>query len=281
VRQSSRRYEASSDARLVPSYSEPLGIPASRGPLTRTDSLPSGPLHRPQPLGRQPLVHIHRDLSPILAEYCTSADERYDWHRHSRTKPCVGAPTHSRCESRRASPPRPGPRSTRREPTSSTSPRIRCSAPCSAPSRSTGSRARVSFDRQALLTELQRDQPPLAGRDNRSLRASRVRPAGVRDRDRALAAWLGDDRLKQRRSAGRHGLDCGRPSRRVRRPDVDRWPRDHGARAGAVPPSVIAPRRTQEAPPDRADRVRLRDEHQLALGKAADDLVLTGEAGLT
>jgi hypothetical protein len=108
VRQSSRRYEASSDARLVPSYSEPLGIPASRGPLTRTDSLPSGPLHRPQPLGRQPLVHIHRDLSPILAEYCTSADERYDWHRHSRTKPCVGAPTHSRCESRRASPPRPG-----------------------------------------------------------------------------------------------------------------------------------------------------------------------------
>ena len=57
------------------------------------------------------------------------------------------------------------------------------------------------LDAQALLAELQRDQPPLAGRDHRPGRAPRVRPARVPDRDRALAARLGHERATTRSTA--------------------------------------------------------------------------------
>ena len=53
------------------------------------------------------------------------------------------------------------------------------------------------LDGQALLTELQRDQPALAGRGHRSRRASRIGLAGLRDRHRALAARRRDDGLQQ------------------------------------------------------------------------------------
>ena len=53
------------------------------------------------------------------------------------------------------------------------------------------------LDDQALHAQLQRDQPPLARRGHRSRRAPRLRPAGVRARDRARAARLGHDRLQQ------------------------------------------------------------------------------------
>ena len=57
------------------------------------------------------------------------------------------------------------------------------------------------LDDQALLAQLQRDQPPLARRDHRPGRAPRVRPAGLRDRDRARAARLGHDAATTRSTA--------------------------------------------------------------------------------
>ena len=53
------------------------------------------------------------------------------------------------------------------------------------------------LDAQALHAQLQRNQPPLAGRDHRPRRAPRVRPARVPDRDRALAARRDHERLQQ------------------------------------------------------------------------------------
>jgi hypothetical protein len=53
------------------------------------------------------------------------------------------------------------------------------------------------FDAQALHAKLQRNQPPLAGRDHRPRRASRVGPARLSDRDRALAGRLNHDQLQQ------------------------------------------------------------------------------------
>jgi beta-glucosidase len=52
-----------------------------------------------------------------------------------------------------------------------------------------------------------------------------------------------------------HRLECRQPTRRVRGPDVDRRPRNHGACTEAVPSSVIAGRGTEEAPPESAGRV--------------------------
>ena len=60
---------------------------------------------------------------------------------------------------------------------------------------------RRDLDAQALHAELQRDQPPLAGRDHRSGCPPRVRPAGVPDRHRALAARLDHDRATTRSTA--------------------------------------------------------------------------------
>ena len=66
------------------------------------------------------------------------------------------------------------------------------------------------LDGQALLAELQRDQPALAGRGHRSRRASRVRLAGFRDRHRAVAARRGDD-----------GVQQGQRRLRLRKPCLD------------------------------------------------------------
>ena len=57
------------------------------------------------------------------------------------------------------------------------------------------------LDPQALLAQLQRDEPALAGRDHRPGRAPRVRPAGVRDRDRALATRVDHDAATTRSTA--------------------------------------------------------------------------------
>ena len=62
------------------------------------------------------------------------------------------------------------------------------------------------------------------------------------------------------RRAGRHRLECGRPSRRVRGRNQDRRPRDRGARPESLSPSVIALRRIEETPPRCAGRVRPGDE---------------------
>ena len=102
----------------------------------------------------------------------------------------------------------------------------------------------ISTD-QALLAELQRDQPPLARRDHRPGRAPRVGPARVRDRHRARAARLGHDRLQQgqRRLRGRQpGPHRGDPQGGVGLPGLGhvRLGRDAhlGLRAGGPRPGV-------------------------------------------
>ena len=109
---------------------------------------------------------------------------------------------------------------------------------------------RRDLDDQALLAQLQRDQPPLARRDHRPGRAPRVRPAGVRDRDRARAAGLGHDRLQQdqRRLRGRQPrADQGRPQGRVGLPGLGdvRLGRhaELGVRARGARPGVRRPDR--------------------------------------
>ena len=60
--------------------------------------------------------------------------------------------------------------------------------------------------------------------------------------------------------ADRHRLQRGHSARRVCGGHPDRRPRNHGRRPQPVPAAVLASRRTKEAAPGRADRVRPGDE---------------------
>jgi hypothetical protein len=119
-----------------------------------------------------------------------------------RARPRVG----SDARARGAQPRLQRPARRRDQPRTRPAQRPQLRVPVGGPAAVGGARRRVDrrrpgrgrhLDDQALLAQLQRDEPPLAGRADRPRRAPRVRPAGVRDRDRALAAGLGDDRLQQ------------------------------------------------------------------------------------